>query len=279
MRLVFVPSFQTLGMVVQVRLVFDQLTSTVSGIPIQTRVLRKISSLTGYFIFRKKFAPVGFDLFSDIRHRLQIPMRVVFDVGANVGQTTKEILEFYPDANIYSFEPIGSVFEQLAANTKAWSTVHANHCALGADNTTKVVRLYGAEDSVCNSLNESTMNPDAAAQLETIQISKGDTICTEKGIESIDFLKIDTEGYELEVIRGFSEMLKAGRIRAILCEVSFNREDFTHTYINDLNDLVGSFGYSFYALYDISNAAIKVGRNYANVLYVSPTTRQQLREF
>lgn len=34
------------------------------------------------------------------------PMRVVFDVGANVGQSTKRFLDWFPDARIFAFEPV-----------------------------------------------------------------------------------------------------------------------------------------------------------------------------
>ena len=245
-------------------------------IKFKTRVLRKISAITGYEIFKKAHSPVGYDLFSDLQHRLLIPMRTVLDVGANTGQTATEIATAFPQAQVYSFEPIAGTYQQLLANTAAMPQVHCTHAALGAQREEREIRTYPADESVSNSLNDWAMNQDANAHLETILILTGDAVCTEKGIQSIDLLKIDTEGFELSVIQGFDQMLKAGKIKAIYCEVTFNPQDKMHTYINDLNDLVLGYGYAFYGIYEISNHSIKVGRNYANVLYVSPETKEKL---
>jgi FkbM family methyltransferase len=243
----------------------------------KTRILRKISALTGYAIFKKMHSPVGYDLFADLQYRVLLPMRTVLDVGANTGQTALEVSKGFPQAVIHSFEPVAESFRKLEANTAALPNVHRTHAALGAQAEQREIRLYPDDESVANSLNPVAMNPDAAARTETIQIMTGDAYCKEKGIASFDLLKIDTEGFELEVVKGFDQLLRAGKIGAIYCEVSFNPKDHAHTYINDLNDLVLGYGYTFYGIYNISNSAIKVGRSYANVLYVSPESLARLR--
>jgi FkbM family methyltransferase len=245
-------------------------------IKFKTRILRKISALTGYEIFKKVHAPVGYDLFSELEHRLLLPMRTVFDVGANTGQTAVEVCAAFPRATVYSFEPVAGTFQQLLTNTEAYPQVHCTHAALGAHQESREIRLFPADESVSNSLNDWAMNAEADAQTETITILTGDAVCKERGITEIDLLKIDTEGFELSVIQGFDQLLKAGKVAAIYCEVSFNPQDKMHTYINDLNDLVFGYGYFFYGIYGISNSAIKVGRNYANVLYVSASTKDLL---
>lgn len=154
--------------------------------------------------------------------------------------------------------------------------VHCTHAALGAARETREISVYSQVASVTNSLNDWAMNEDPNAKKENILILTGDDVCKEKGIQSIDLLKIDTEGYELPVLQGFDQMLKTGKIKAIFCEATFNKDDKKHTYIGDLNDFVYGHGYVFYGLYDISNHSIKVGRNYVNVLYVSPETKENL---
>ncbi|MBL0016273.1 MAG: FkbM family methyltransferase [Bacteroidetes bacterium] len=241
-----------------------------------TKILRKISALTGYTIFKSRHAPVGYYLSTDVRHRLLLPMRTVFDVGANVGQTALELVDEFPEAKIYSFEPVQTTFSQLKQNVAAYPNVHCTHAALGRVAEKREIRLYPEATSLINSLNPLGMNNAPGATLETVTITTGEAFCKEKGIDTIDLLKIDTEGFELPVIEGFGDMLRNGKIGAIFCEVSFNPSDKAHTFINDLNDLVLGNGYTFYALYGMSNASIKVGRSYGNVLYVSPSVKEQL---
>jgi hypothetical protein len=54
-----------------------------------------------------------------------------------------------------------------------------------------------------------------------IQMATLDAFCAEAGIECIDLLKIDTQGTELSVLRGSSEMLHKGAIKTIFLEVNF----------------------------------------------------------
>jgi FkbM family methyltransferase len=246
------------------------------NISFKTKILRKISAITGYAIFKMRHAPVGYDVFMDMKHRLLLPMRTVFDVGANTGQTVQEVLHGFPEAKIYSFEPVKGTFDRLRQNVGAFPNVHCTHAALGAREEQIKIKLYPDDESVANSLNPLAMNTAADARTETITITTGEAFCKAHGITEIDLLKIDTEGYERPVIEGFGEMLRAGKIGAIFCEVSFNPQDKSHTYINDLNDLVLSHGYTFYGLYGVSNASIKVGRSYGNVLYVSPGVKAGL---
>lgn len=245
-------------------------------ISFKTRILRKISALTGYAIFKMRHAPVGYDLFMDVQHRLLLPMRTVFDVGANTGQTAQEVSHAFPQAKIYSFEPVQATYERLRQNVGANPNVVCTHAALGAREEQVEIKLYPDDESVANSLNPSAMNAAPGARTETVTITTGEAYCQAHGITEIDLLKIDTEGFERPVIEGFGAMLRAGQIGAIFCEVSFNPSDKSHTYINDLNDLVLSHGYTFYGLYGMSNASIKVGRSYGNVLYVSPGVKERL---
>lgn len=241
-----------------------------------TNLFRKITDITGYQIFKTKHAPVGFYLDTDIRHRLRLPMHTVIDVGANTGQTALEMAHDFPQAKIHSFEPVSETFKRLQANTKHLPQVHCVHGALGEAEEKKTIRLYPQEESVINSLNDWGMSARENAPTETVTILTGDAYCATNGITQIDLLKIDTEGYEIPVIKGFDKMLKAGAIKAIYCETSFNRNDKMHTYINDLNDLVNDYGYFFYGIYGISNASIKVDRNYGNVLYINAETKENV---
>lgn len=72
------------------------------------------------------------------------------------------------------------------------------------------------------------------------KVSTGDMFCADKGIETIDFLKIDVEGYEHKVLKGFEGMLKRGNIKIIQFEDGYINID-THFLLKDFHDYLGGF--------------------------------------
>jgi hypothetical protein len=68
-------------------------------------VLKKlIGKTTGYWLHKLSTLPVGADLFVDVYKKINYPsLNVLFDVGANVGQTQFWFRSHLPKAKIYSF--------------------------------------------------------------------------------------------------------------------------------------------------------------------------------
>jgi hypothetical protein len=76
------------------------------------------SKSTGYWLHKINNLPVGADLFIDIEHKIKYPsLDIMFDVGANTGQTWNWVRHHRPHAKIYSFEPVQSTFAQLQKRT------------------------------------------------------------------------------------------------------------------------------------------------------------------
>jgi hypothetical protein len=61
-------------------------------------------------------------------------------------------------------------------------------------------------------------HPEMWSQLQKCDVIVGDSFCEEHGIERIDFLKIDTEGLDLRVLRGFDRMLGSGAVEVVQFE-------------------------------------------------------------
>jgi hypothetical protein len=68
--------------------------------------------LSSYWIYRKRHLPIGADLRVDLE-RVGLNPRVIFDVGANIGQTYRRFRRDFPDAQIHCFEPVNSAFQKL----------------------------------------------------------------------------------------------------------------------------------------------------------------------
>jgi FkbM family methyltransferase len=217
-------------------------------------------------MYRLDRLPIGCDLKIDIKYKIKLPVNVLFDIGANTGQTVKRFKKDFPQAQIYSFEPVSDTFHQLKKNTKHLPKVQTFPLALGERNCQMEIKTYTGKQSLLNSLNLVSMNQEGKS--ESITVNTGDHFCQQNQIDSIDLLKIDTEGYELQVLHGFAGMMDASKIKAIYCEVGFNQENKRNTYFNDVLELVGQYGFQFYGLYDIYNKHLVSGSDYGSVLFV-----------
>jgi FkbM family methyltransferase len=156
-----------------------------------------------------------------------LPLRVVFDVGANEGQTARKYVIDHPDAEIHCFEPYEEAYAKLQNLASQHPRVKATQCALGQD--VGIQMLWTNSASVTNSLLRNSpvaekfqapemISPKGTA---TIRVSTIDSYCQESGVDCIDLLKIDTQGYDLRVLRGAENTISQGRIPLILAEVLF----------------------------------------------------------
>jgi len=160
-----------------------------------------------------------------IRKTRFLEPRVVFDVGANIGEWTKVALESFPLSEIHSFELSTSTYENLSKNIQN-PRVTVNNFGLADKQGTFTYKDYG-ENSGVNTILLSVTYHDAhnKPNLVSAQLRKGDDYCRESNIEFIDFLKIDVEGAEHLVLAGFEQMLSKKSVRLIQFEYGYTNGD------------------------------------------------------
>lgn len=193
-----------------------------------------------------------------------------FDVGANVGQTAVQIRRYFPSASIYCFEPVSAPFEILAARFRDARNVHCIRKALGRQEGHGRIELH--RDPELNTLvrNQPRVD-DLTGFVEEVEIVTLDAFCQAHRIAHLDILKLDVQGWEMEVLAGARAMIAAGAVRSVLCEVGFrpamtDMQDFAA-----LNAFMHDAGYMFCGLYD----NFRYGENkefvlFANALYTNP---------
>lgn len=231
--------------------------------------LKKIfTGVTGYWIHHLKTLPIGVDLFHDIHIRLKNGLlKVVFDVGANEGQTLKWVKHYQPQAYVISFEPVLKTYERLKKNALPYTNYLTENIALGEVAGKIEITLFD-DLSVLNSLKPDLMNHDPKAQKEIIEVKRMDEYCVQHNISQIDLLKIDTEGFELDVLKGAGNMLNDGRIKFIYCEVGFQQINSRNTPFQQIVAFLEEKQYYFYALYQIDSHDWKNGNHLGNALFV-----------
>lgn len=192
---------------------------------------------------------------------------VVFDVGANVGQTVREILAYDPAARIWSFEPVLTSYRQLVAQYGERAT--CVHAALGATQGTFEIPLR--QNSETNTLLVETSNsaPDLTGEWERVTVQTIDGVAQASGLERIDVLKMDVQGYESEVIAGASELLARDAIRFVYTEVNFDRDHPDMSYFPDLHERLLANRFLLSGFYEPNRWGHgKSMLGFANALYV-----------
>lgn len=141
---------------------------------------------------------------------------VVFDVGANVGEWAGEFIQRIPDVTMYAFEPQPEAAHHLY-HKYPWVTIE--QVALSNKSGGTVVMKRDEPGSYHASMHRYShpVLGSYKGHLEVPVITL-DQYCEEAGVERINFLKIDVEGNELNVLRGAERMLADGRIDMIQFE-------------------------------------------------------------
>ncbi len=153
--------------------------------------------------------------------RAGIEQPLFIEVGANVGRYTVELERRFPGAQIHAFEPGEAAFIALQKQFERGAvSCHQKGC--GRESATLELFTYQSEaDS-----EHATLFADVFAELHKtqkvastlVELVTLDEFCESNNIERCHFLKIDTEGNEMDVLRGARSLLERGAIDAIQFE-------------------------------------------------------------
>ena len=131
--------------------------------------------------------------------------KLIFDIGGNIGQTALMIAKHTGDKTvIYSFEPYPATHarfkKNLELNAGIAPKIKLQQTALGAAPGKQ--KMY--EDCSTNSGANRMVPGEAIIQTGTteVPVSTVDIFVAENNLPEIDFIKIDVEGFEMEVLKG-----------------------------------------------------------------------------
>lgn len=150
---------------------------------------------------------------------------VVFDVGANEGHFTAAVLSLVDDVRVHCFEPNPETHARLAARFAGDARVIVNHCGVGAHAGRLALHDYadGQGSSHASFLAETfrDIHPGATRSV-SVPVVTVDDYLRDHGIERIDYLKLDVEGFEKEVFAGMAETIARGGVDVIQFEFNMH---------------------------------------------------------
>lgn len=156
---------------------------------------------------------------------LKNPQMVILDVGANDGWFSKVVFRFWPNARIISFEPLKSMHHHLDILKKKKNTYAYEKIGIGEENKKFKINEYGT--SGLSSFKDINSSYSYDSQIFNQQVSTSydvdvltlDDYVTRSQIKGEFCVKIDTQGFEMEVLKGAQKLFDSQRIKVVIIEL------------------------------------------------------------
>jgi FkbM family methyltransferase len=161
----------------------------------------------------------------------------IFDIGANIGSWTYSLFENSSKKSslfIHAFEPCSKTYSTFTKNLQSWNltdNVKPNKLALSSSISKRSFYSLGPN------IGTNSLSPPAdltKCEIESVQTETIDGYCVSNSISRIDFIKIDTEGHDMEVIYGGKNMLTSKSIDILQFE-------YNHRWIGNRHFLRDAF--------------------------------------
>jgi len=220
----------------------------------RARVLRSLDHMA--VRFHQAFENLDFDFHSNgegrvlslLAHRAP---KVVLDVGANRGDWSRMAEGLLREAAIHAFEIVPDTFRALTQNVAGKPRIVPHPLGLAdAEGEIEVFFAEGrSEIATCLPGISESVHGYSPPRVRT-RVTTGDLFCEREGIDRVDFLKLDVEGFEPNVLRGFKRMLADGRIGAIQFEYGYGNV-VSRFLLRDFYELLAPLGMRIGKIYPL----------------------------
>lgn len=158
-----------------------------------------------------------------VKNRIQRPLPILFDIGANRGDYAAAILAAFGCENIrlHCFEPSKTAFGLLKQELSGCQNVKLHHFGFG--DRPETVKLYSCSEGAGSAsiVNTHYHHMDNSTIVEEIALTTLDEFCSTNNIRKIDFMKMDVEGFELKILCGGSKLIADASVDFIQFEFGF----------------------------------------------------------
>lgn len=178
-------------------------------------------------------------------------LKTVFDVGANRGDWTAMVLESNPDASVHCFEICPPMFQKLVARLGGPGLnqkLFLNPFGL-SDSKSEIKISYFPDGDGGGAMLDVMNSPNA--QTISAQVLRGKDYCEDHHLASIDLLKMDVEGAEHLVLRGFDGFIHPSVVPVVQFEYGM-ASIVTKFLLKDYYEYFGSRGYKVGKLFPSS---------------------------
>jgi FkbM family methyltransferase len=168
--------------------------------------------------------------------RQGIEPKTIIDVGASIGIFTKAANYLYPEAKIYSFEPLDSSFFKMKSLIGNNKNIKMYNFALGEKNGHILINKnkyeYSSSIFDMSDIHKNAFPYTAESAKQEIDVKILDEVFYNESLERPILIKLDVQGYELNVLEGATNFLK--KCDYIIIELSFKELYIGQPLFNDI---------------------------------------------
>ncbi len=219
---------------------------------------------------------------------------VIFDVGANNGSSLDEFKLWWPNATIHCFEPQQECWLELEERAARYSSgsVVINKVGVGAkasDGLTFYTHDITTGQSGFNRINTKSRDSIRLQQLSDSQQARAeyeaslnqqrmvplvrlDSYIGQSQMKKVNLLKIDTQGYEPEVLSGLGEELS--NIDVVITELMFYDFYERSLSFSDIEKYLLPAGFRLYDISHISKNPMNGRTDWVDIIYVNERIKQ-----
>ena len=215
----------------------------------------------------------------------------IIDIGANVGNTVDEFKKWWPESIIHCFEPQQECWTELEmrATNHPNGKVFINKCAVGNINKNETFFSHQINSGI-SGFNKININSNDSVYLNKIKEESAEELnaykeilnhervvevqridnyinSTEKFPNIIDLVKIDTQGFEPEVLDGFGSKLNS--VKVIITELMFYDYYDRSLSFSDIEKYLLPYGFRLYDISHIAKNPMNGRTDWVDVIYVN----------
>jgi len=207
---------------------------------------------------------------------------LIFDVGANKGQSIRSFKKIFSNPKIHAFEPLKEDFEILKQKYQGDQSVVLNNIALGDKKEKKSFNImYKSDTSSFLNLNKNSewlkyrskslkiSKEDFNVRTSMVEVDTIDNYLKIKEIDKVNCLKIDTQGYEDKVLMGCLESLKNNTIDIVVAEIIFDNVYDKYLTFLDLEKHLVTNNYRMAGINLTNNNIFRGLVFFADVIYIN----------
>ena len=213
---------------------------------------------------------------------------IIFDVGANIGTTVQEFKHWWPQAQIHCFEPQDECWGELQAVAAQYpiGEISVNQCAVGSAKADGEIFYTHDISSGISGFHKINLESKDSIRLQevrrlgeegladyeeglnqerSVSVARLDDYMQTVGVESIDLLKIDTQGFEPEVLEGLGDRLK--NVSVVVAELMFYDYYQRSLSFSDIEQWLLPAGLRLYDINHLSRNPMNGRTDWVDVIY------------
>jgi len=219
----------------------------------------------GVRVVNVRWGPRGFAASFGKLARQGVEPKCIVDIGAATGEWTRECLNVFPNAEYFMVDPLEENQASLETLCRARRNVHFRMCALGAAQGELALHVHGDQSSFFPS------EYDETGSLRRVRVETLDNMVSSGLTVAPDIIKVDAQGFELEVLRGSEQAMSTTEF--VLLEVSFRETYIGCPLAHEVIAAMGKYGFRIYDLCTYSQRPMDLELFQSDILFARGDSR------